>query len=187
MCWSVSLGSSYFPSPSVEQSEEKRLLTQRSLSCLHSLWCLHETGMGWERLGCSQLRARVLSSKSVWSLPWWVPTLDCCGLCCNAGVCLLWWLDPWDFIVWMADLKVITLDWVSQNSPSVFIFLLLVAFSNMGRLVCICSMNWCVHRESEYSCTSVWESQYGLNTEENKAFWLYAEVKKQTSFVDGEN
>lgn len=93
------------------------------LTCLHSLQCRSETEEQG-RVRCSRLRAKVLDSESIWSFPWWAPTLDCCGLCCSAEVSLLWWLDPWDFLVWMTDLKVITFDWVSQNNPPLFYFYL---------------------------------------------------------------
>lgn len=106
------------------------------LACLHSLGCLFETEE-WGRVQCSWLRAKVLDSESIWSLPWWAPTLDCCSLCCSADVfavmvrslgfsCLNDWFKSDNF--WLTVLE----------QPLSFLFLslsvLLVAFSNMGKL-----------------------------------------------------
>lgn len=103
------------------------------LTCLHFPQCLSEIE-GWGRVRCSQLRAKTPDSDGIWSFPWWAPTLDCCGLCCSAEVCLLWWLDTWDFLVWMADLKVVTMTAYLRTIPLFSIlslFVSLVAFSDM--------------------------------------------------------
>lgn len=48
-------------------------------ACLHSLWCLSQTGQ-WRRVRCSLLRTKVLDSESIWSFPWWALNLDYCSL-----------------------------------------------------------------------------------------------------------